>query len=126
MLDDVKTWIESIISPGYLYSMGMWTDTAANSASKICALHNNGGPSPVVDTRRQRIRVVLLGGRQQNPGGASDKAVIKADAEALVRATLNGPVPCGAAIINTMNEPIGPGYTTESRPWFSVDFEVLF
>ncbi|KAA0910683.1 hypothetical protein [Pusillimonas sp. ANT_WB101] len=126
MLDDVKAWIQAIIGSGYAYSMGMWVDNASNSASKICSIQAGGGSPPVVDTRHQRIRVVLLGGREQTPGGASDKATIMTDANALVRATLNGPVPCGTATINTISEPIGPGYTTESRPWVEVSFEILF
>lgn len=122
MFDEFKTWVESIIGSGYVYSMGMWTDRSGISTSSICAIQQTGGPNPDVDDRRRRFKVILLGpvNSRQSAGA------IKLAADSLADASLALPAPCGAARIGMIGEPVGPGYTTENRAWFSMEFEVLF
>lgn len=104
------------------YARGQWIDNPALDLSFICAIHSVGGPSPDVDDRRPRFQVVLLGprdGRQYAPR-------INECMGMLMQRTLSDAPPCGAALVRAMNEPIGPGYTTENRAWYSLDFQLTF
>ncbi|MCI2809390.1 phage tail termination protein [Eoetvoesiella caeni] len=122
MLNEFKEWAEAVLGSAYVYSMGMWTDRPGIAESKICAIQGNGGPGPDVDDRRARFRVILLG----PANGRQHAAAIMADVQALALAALGDSVPCGAARVRAIGEPTGPGYTNETRAWFSLDFEVLF
>lgn len=119
MLDELKDWIEAILGPSWVYSMGMWTDRPDIAASPICSIQNDGGLQPDVDDRRQRFRVILLGPVK----GPADPA--KDAADALTAAALAAAPPCGAAHIR-ISEPTGPGTTTEDRRWYALDVEILF
>lgn len=119
MLDELKTWIEAILGPSWVYSMGMWTDRPGISESNICSIQNDGGPQPSVDDRRQRFRVILLSAIDGPPTSAKDGAA------ALTAAALALPPPCDAAHIR-ISEPVGPGTTTENRRWYGLDIEILF
>ncbi|WP_082900695.1 phage tail termination protein [Achromobacter insolitus] len=123
MFEQFKDWVAlTIPSHLYTYSRGMWQDSAAVAESWFCALLQMPGPGPDVDDRRPRYRVLLLGPRN----GRQHAGDIQAHAEALVQAAMGEVVPCGAASVRAIGEPVGPGYTTENRPWYSVDFQVLF
>lgn len=123
MFEQFKEWVALTIPPSlYTYSRGMWQDSAAVAESWFCVLLQMGGPSPDVDDRRPRYRVLLLGPRSSRQHSGE----IQAHAEALVQAAMGDVAPCGAASVRAIGEPVGPGYTTENRPWYSVDFQVLF
>ena len=119
MLDELKDWIEAILGPSWVYSMGMWTDRPDIAASPICSIQNDGGLQPDVDDRRQRFRVILLGAIQGAVGP------VKTAADALSSAALSSPPPCGTAHIRIF-EPAGPGTTTEDRRWYALDVEIIF
>ena len=122
MLNEFKEWVEATLGTAYIYSAGMWTDRPGIDASKICAIQGGGGPSPDVDDRRPRFKVILLG-----PVNSRQHATaIGSDMSALALAALGDSTPCGAASVRAIGEPTGPGYTSENRAWFSLDFEVLF
>jgi len=119
VLDELKDWIEAILGPSWVYSMGMWTDRPDIAASPICSIQNDGGLQPDVDDRRQRFRVILLGAIQGAVGP------VKTAADALSSAALSSPPPCGAAHFR-IAEPAGPGTTTEGRRWYALDIEIIF
>lgn len=122
MFDQLLEWVKSVLGESYEYSAGMWIDHASLSEKSICAIHGNGGPAPDVDDRRQRFRVLILGPRN----GRENRPALQADIEKLAQATMDDSRPCGAASVRGIGEPIGPGYTTENRAWYSLDVEVLF
>lgn len=122
MFDHFKVWVESILGAAYQYSAGMWIDHPALNSQSICAIHQTGGARPDVDDRRQRYRVIILGPRDMRQAVTQ----LKADVESLALAALGDSVPCGAASVHAVGEPIGPGYTNETRAWYSLDFEVIF
>lgn len=123
MFEAFAAWVEAILGPTYRYSAGMWVDSTADAGSFICSIHQLGGPPVDVEDRRQRFRVILLGPR----GGRQHNGAVRAASETLVSGAIAASLlPCGASNIRAITEPSGPGYTTETRAWFSVDFEVLF
>lgn len=122
MFDEFKAWVEAVLGTGYSYTQGQWEETTANPAAFFCSLHSLGGPSPDVDDRRPRYRVLLLGPR----GNRGAVQQTKTDIHALADAALSGDlIPCGAASISS-GEPAGPGYTTENRAWWSLDFQIIY
>lgn len=122
MFDAFVEWLESVLGTQYQYSRGQWVDSAALAGIWIASVHQNGGPGPDVDDRRQRFRVILLGPRNARQSSVQ----ITEHIESLVQAAMGDAVPCGAASVRAIGEPAGPGYTTENRAWFSLDLEVLF
>lgn len=128
MFDEFCDWVQSLLD-GYTFRKGQWEESKGMPAAKICSIHALGGPAPDVEDRRPRFRVILLGPRldpdiQESGRGAVD--AIKTDIYALAQAALGGNAPCGAAAIRAMGEPSGPGYTTENRAWWSLDFQITY
>lgn len=123
MFDAFVAWVKGAApEPGYVYSRGMWVETPALANIQIAAVHQMGGPSPDVDDRRIRYRVILMGAR-------NDRAAVIAienDIHALAVLAMGDALPCGASRVRAIGEPVGPGYTNENRAWYSLDLEVLF
>lgn len=122
MYDEFIDWVSSVIGPTYTMSRGMWIDSPSAAGLFIASVHGTGGLGVDVDDRRPRFRVVLLGRRETR----SDVVSVGNSIQLLVQSAIDGTVPCGAATIRAIGEPIGAGYTEENRPWYSVDFEVVF
>lgn len=122
MLDELIAWAESVVGTDYTFSKGMWLDHPGVSGDFIAAVMANGGPPVDVDDRRPRYRIILLGPRK----GREHTGAVQAAIEALTLAAMGDSTPCGAASVRAVGEPAGPGFTTEDRPWFSVDLEVVF
>ena len=122
MFNEFVEWLRLILGTKYQYSRGMWVDSPALVTARIAAIYAMGGPQPDVDDRRPRFRVLLLG--PQN--GRQYAADIQTDMELLMQAVQGDLLPCGAASVLAIGEPAGPAYTTENRPWMSLDFQVTF
>lgn len=120
MLNEFKSWVESILGAGYAYSMGQWVETQATATRRYCVIQADGGPAPDVDDRRQRFRVILLGRRNER----GDSSSLIDDANSIIEVAMGGQMPCGAANARAMGEVAGPGYTTENRAWCQVNFQV--
>lgn len=121
MLNEFKAWVESALGPAYLYSMGQWVETTATATARYAVIQAAGGLIQV-DTRYPRFRLILLGRRNER----GDAPGLMAAAESLIVAGMGDSVPCGAASVRAVGEPVGPAYTTENRAWIQVDFEVIF
>lgn len=115
-------WLTSVLGEAYEVSSGQWVDGQDLAETWIAAVVQNGGPPVSVDDRRQRYRVILLGPRN----GRQHVSTINQSIESLVQAAMGDAVPCGAASVRAIGEPVGPGYTTENRAWYSLDLQVLF
>ncbi|HBO3404126.1 TPA: hypothetical protein L4S50_002371 [Pseudomonas aeruginosa] len=122
--DAFQDWLASILGDGFQYSRGMWVDHPSLDSAFIAAIQQTGGPPTQVDVRHLRFKVILLGPK----GMESRKRVadVGRSIEAVAQAALGDSVPCGAASVRAIGEPIGPGYTTENRAWYSLDLEVLY
>ncbi|MFM9867045.1 phage tail termination protein [Achromobacter xylosoxidans] len=121
VFDAFVEWVTSIVGPGYLYSRGMWVDSPAVHGDFIASIQKMGGPEPDVEDRRPRFKVILLGPRD----GRKHAISVEQTMESLAQAALGDSSPCGAASVRAVGEAVGPGYTSENRPWYSLDFEVL-
>lgn len=121
-LTDVRDWAALTVPAGVSFVFGSWVETTTAAETKYCVVQASGGQGPKADDRHPRYRLILLGRRNQRQDGAEVLQI----AEALVQAAVAGLVPCGAANIRAITEPVGPGYTTELRAWAQVDFQVTF
>jgi hypothetical protein len=123
VFDAFIAWLKlTIPDTDYVYSRGMWIENKDLNASKIISIRQDGGPPTDVDDRRARYKVIMLGARDKR----EDAPTVSADINTLVLAALDGSKPCESAGIRAMSEPTGPGFTTEGRAWYSLDFEVTF
>ena len=122
MFDEFAAWVSAVLGAQYQTSRGQWVDSSALSGVWIASIHAMGGPAVDVDDRRPRFRVILLGPRN----GRQHSVAIGQHADSLVRATIDGAAPCGAAHIRAITEPAGPGYTAENRAWYSLDFQLTY
>lgn len=121
MIDRIILWVDENTALAYAFSVGMWIDAPAFFDKNICAIRHAGGSPTVVDDRRQRFQIILLGPRNKRESALA----LLDDANKLITAAISGIVPCAAANIRAMSEVIGPGYTAENRAWVQVDFEVV-
>lgn len=123
MFDEFIAWLKlSVPEAAYVYSAGMWIDSSSLATQKIIAVMQIGGPAPDVEDRRVRYRVIMLGKRNTR----TDMIVVRNDIYALANVAMGNTVPCGAAQVRALSEPMGPGSTTENRQFYTLDFEVLF
>lgn len=121
MFDDFVDWLVSILPTEYAVSVGMWQDTP--QLEFVAAVRQAPAGAPVVDTRTARYEVTLVGPRNRR----DQQGKILADAAALVATAIaRETMPCGAAHVRSMGEPMGPGLTTENRAWARLTFEVIF
>lgn len=87
-----------------------------------CIVRGMGGPAPDVDDRRPRYKVLFLGPKNNRAA----KTQARLASSALMEACLGETVPCGAASVKALGEPIGPSYTADDRAWMAVDLQLTF
>ena len=118
-LADVAAWVTTHAS-GYTLAYGQWAEAAMDDSKMYCVVQASNGPAAQTDVRRPRFRVVLLGRRGQR----GDSQKVMTDAEAIVVAALGPSLPCNSARVG-VDEPSGPGFTTENRAWVSVNLDLI-
>lgn len=120
MLTKVKEWVEKVLGQGYSYSQGTWIEDGSDLP--FCVISYDGGSPTMVNVRRLRVRVLLIG-RRNTLGGLTTLAE---DADLLIKTALSGERPEGVASIQSVAEKTGPAYTKENRAWTQLSFEVIF
>lgn len=123
MFDEFKVWVEGVLGNSYRYFQGNWIEDPGTHGDYFCSIRSSGS-APTADKRVVQLDLILAGPR--NERGAA--ARVRVDAERLMAfATAEDRlVPCGAANLRALREPVGPGYTSENRAWYSLTFEVIF
>lgn len=119
MLVEVRDWLDTLLT-GYTFQYGAWVESAQDAATRYCVVQAAGGPVAVVDVRRPRFRVILLGRRNRR----EDAQQVMTNAETIVAACQGDSLPCHAARV-AAQEPSGPGFTTENRAWASIELELI-
>lgn len=120
MFESVKDWVQAHIGQGYRMVDGGFIDGTAFEKDYMCVIKGKGGAAPDVDDRRPRYQLILLGPRNNRPAVAQ----VRAATEALMEACLGDTVPCGAASVKALGEPVGPSYTVEDRAWMTVELQL--
>lgn len=125
MVVEFKDWLMACLPPAatYVPFIGMWQDTRQNEKQFLMAVQQEPAGGPVVDLQRANFRVILLG--PQN--GREHQLQIMTDAQALITAAVDRAIiPCGAAHVISLGAAMGPGLTTENRPWAQLNFQIIF
>lgn len=120
--EDVENWLMEILGPTYTLQVGQLVEAGSDANKWFAVVRGSGGTSPVVDTRRKRFELIVVGRR----GKQADAAALENACESIMQAIMQGVMPCGAAIISATSEPIGPGFTTENRAWYQLNVQVTF
>lgn len=123
--DEVLAWIMAVPEfAGYVPSRGMWVESASLDDKRILALYGEGGGNPGVIERYPRVRVLILGKRgERNVAGAV--AELAAHAELLALRTFTEYRAECVAQFRMLGDIVGPGYTTEDRPWLEINLELI-
>lgn len=122
MYEAMMDWLQALIGSDYEISRGQYVEDPSNKDSRIAVLYGEGGPAPMAGDRSPRFRVLLLGPAKSRGSAQS----VSEDIQKLMDACEDGVVPCGAANIRAITEPVGPGYTADDRAWLSVTVEVQY
>jgi hypothetical protein len=106
-----------------LYFRGPWTEDGNNNDKYLVSLAGSGGiggSGAGIHTRKQNIRIIMLGPVDGNT------QIIEDIAAATVKRTINQDYrACGIAQIQVIGGIIGPGITTENRPWCEINFQLI-
>lgn len=125
MLVETNEWLKSVLGANaFRYSYGEWVEDPASANQMLVNVQAMAGAAPMVDVRKPRYRVIILG-RRNNRG---DSEQVWNAAQYLMSAAIGDgkSQPCGAANVRAMGEPVGPYFTTENRAWSQVDLEVIY
>lgn len=124
-VEAVKEWLQSDplwAGYGFQFAQGKWVDTVASATQRICYLTAMGSqvssePSVFYDS----VRITLLGPQK---GGAQMKE-IRDIAYAIRQRTVTDWRNCDVARFQVQGGPVGPGFTTEDRPWMELNLRLI-
>lgn len=111
------------IGPGQAdYWRGIWKDNATNKSKRLVSVMAVGGPAGGVLLDQVNYRVLLLG-PQDPPAGESE--ALHDVLTALCKRLKIDYSACEIAQIRVIGGIIGPGLTTENRPWYEINLQLL-
>ena len=120
--EDVEAWLKLHIT-GYSHVFAPWVETGQDSTTKYCVLAGDGGLKPVAEARAKNFTVFLIGPVRSQQAAKT----LLTDAGLVMAAIMVGEVlPCSAANIVALGEPVGPGLTSENRAWVQINIQVMF
>lgn len=120
----VQNWLEADPEwPTYAFDLarGLWRDTTTNRTRRIAQLMQNGGRSPIADVSFNVVSLILLGPQK----GMTDAPKLEIIAESFRQRLFEDFKVCEVAQIRLLGGIVGPGYTTEDRPWYELQLEVI-
>lgn len=123
--ETVDEWLTALIAdPAYQVTYSPWVETGDDGGQRYCVIGTNSGVSPSEDVRRKNYNLFLLG-PINSPG---ESTALLALAEYIVTAIVgeSQSMPCGAAMVSVMNEPIGPALTSDNRAWVQINLQITF
>ena len=104
-----------------LYFRGQYSDTAANTTRRLVSVQGVGGDTGVL-LDMQEVRVIVLG-PQGNPAG--EMAAIETALKTMQQRLKTDYKACDIAQIKVIGGIIGPGRTTEDRPWYEINLQLI-
>jgi len=109
---------------GYVPSRGDWVERSSNAGQRLVAMRSMGGRAPGVIQRYLTVQVWVVGKRdERNVQGALQE--LEAFADSLVILADETPWTDTLAQIRPMGDIMGPVFTAENRPVYSVSFELI-
>ena len=103
-----------------LYFRGQYSDTAANTTRRLVSVQGVGGDTGVL-LDMQEVRILVLG-PQGNPAG--EMAAIETALQTMQQRLKTDYTACDIAQIKVIGGIIGPGRTTEDRPWYEINLQL--
>lgn len=104
-----------------LYFRGQVADSATNAGSRLVSVQAVGGDTGVL-LDMQEVRVLVFG-PQNNPAG--EMAVIETALKTMQQRLKTDYKACDIAQIKVIGGIIGPGRTTEDRPWYEINLQLI-
>lgn len=124
--DDFTAWFNE--APGadaYTRVRGQWVDSNMSADKRFAVFQFQGGGKPDVDYISPQIQVLLLGkkGERATAGALPN---IEDFAYSLISRSMSMTCSGGITSIRALQgAPTGPGFTTEDRPWYMLNFELM-
>lgn len=122
-ITELITWLKT--NPGLsgtdaLYFRGQYNDTAANASRRVVSVQGVGGDDGIL-LDMQEVRVLVLGPKG-NPAG--EMVAIETALRTMAVRLKDDYRACGIAQIKVIGGIIGPGRTTEDRPWYEINLQL--
>lgn len=122
--DDFVAWFSA--TPGadvYTRARGTWVDSEPLYQKRIAAFQFQGGPKPDVDLISPVLDVTILGKRAERAVAGALPEIEQFVYDLVARSMTSS---CSGRItgIRAIGLPVGPGFTTEDRPWYRISFEL--
>lgn len=111
----LQDWLSTAV-----YFRGPWIEDDSNRDKYMVSLGGSGGGGSSVFTRKQNIRVIMLG-----PIDGNTQTLDQIAAATLSRTITGDYQACGITQIEVIGGIIGPGITTENRPWCEINFQLI-
>lgn len=124
IISELIAWLKT--NPGLgaseaRYFRGQLKDDATTPGQRLISVLAVGG-TPGVLLDKNLVCVMVLG-PQNNPAG--EMAAIEDALTALTKRVKDDYKACGIAQIAVIGGIIGPGLTTENRPWYEINLELI-
>lgn len=126
IFEDFTAWFSG--APGadvYTRARGTWVDSPTNDDKRFAVFSMQGGFAPDVDSISPHVQILLIGRKgERNVAGALPD--IENFAYSLILRSMStfcsGSI---TAVRSITSAPTGPGFTTEDRPWYTLNFELM-
>lgn len=111
-------------SNAYMLARGRFDDSTELSGQRVAVVQQMGGRAPQLTLEFPQVRLILMGVRDGRsvPG---EVPAIETFAQAVFDRAWEVPRIDCLMQINRLGSIMGPYYTTEDRPWYSLNFEVI-
>ncbi len=122
--DDFVTWFNGTPgADGFVRARGRWRDTPDTLQKRFVVFEFQSGGKPDVDRISPVVSVLILG-KQGESAVAGAFPELEKFAYSLVQRSMSSAC-CGKITgIRAISTPMGPGFTTEDRPWYSLSLEL--
>lgn len=121
-LDDFKAYLEQHDTTGWTWALGRWVETKDTAATRFIVLRQFPARRPRLSMRFIGIQVLIVGKRDEGTGLAE----VNKFANGLHDFILQRKTGCSVVAVNTTTDVVGPSYTTEDRPIFEINFEMMY
>ena len=118
-------WLQSYADlSGYQVSRGAFVESEENAGQRFIVLQSMGGRTPGVIERYPAIRMLVMGSRYERQVSNGIVELENFASGLIGFANDNFKTDCFTQL-RPASDIIGPGYTTEDRPWYELNFEII-
>lgn len=121
-LDDFRAYLSQHDTTGYSWAQGRWTETSSTANTRYIVLKQFPARRPTLSLRYIGVQVLIVGRRDEG-AGLSEVNRFANGFHDFVQQRRTG---CSIVAVNTITDVVGPTFTSEGRPVFEINFEMMY